>query len=203
MCYKFLLPIALLSGLLTEGRAVEYFVRPIVDSVNPHVMAGATATGWGLCTGIYWQSGPGDFEKEISLEFERARWSGTDSMGIVQASEGETIIPVLVNFRANFVPDKRLDFVHIYFGPCVGAMKATATSIVTVGGQTTYASSSDFDFAWGATAGLLIRITQKLDIDVGYRLLGTSDTKFQFNGEGFRTGKYTIDGWYAGIGWRF
>ena len=203
MSWKLVLPIALFSSLIIEGRADDFFVRPIICEMNPHVVDGAKATGWGACAGYYWQDGPTDAMKELSIEFERAKWDGSLSGSGGQGTANETVVPVLANLRVIFTPDDRFSMLRMYFGPCIGFMSAAARIDLTGGGQTTSLSSSDFDFAWGGTAGIQISIIKKLDIDIGYRILGTTDTKFQFDGQKLRTGKYTIDGWFIGVGTQF
>ncbi len=203
MSWKLVLPIALFSSLIIEGRADDFFVRPIICEMNPHVVDGAKATGWGACAGYYWQDNPTDVMKEVSIEFERAKWDGSLSGSGGQGTANETVVPVLVNLRVIFVPDDRFSSLRMYVGPCIGFMSAAARIDLTGGGQTTSLSSSDFDFAWGGTAGIQISTIKKLDIDIGYRMLGTTDTNFQFNGQKLRTGKYTIDGWFIGVGKQF
>jgi opacity protein-like surface antigen len=190
-------------GFLSDGRADEYFFRPIVSSVNPHVIAGASATGLGFCTGLYMGTDEFGFEKEVSIEFERAKWSGVETAPGQQFNVSETMMPIVLNLRANFAPDSRYRKLRMYIGPCIGAASVNAKIKLTGGAQDQYASNSDLDFAWGCTAGFLFHLDPRADIDIGYRVLGTSDTKFTLAGRSFSTGKYTMDGWYVGVGLRF
>src|SRR5664280_2290758 len=120
MSHKSLVSIALLLGILAQGRAAEYFVRPIVSRVDPHVMADSRATGLGFCAGVYWRTSQDDLEKEISVEFDRAKWSGSESDGFNLYNVSETMMPIVLNLRVNVCPDSDLKRLRFYIGPCFG-----------------------------------------------------------------------------------
>ena len=203
MSHKSLVSIALLLGILAQGRAAEYFIRPIVSRVDPHVIADSRATGLGFCAGIYWRNDQDNLEKEISVEFDRAKWSASVSDGFNLYNESETMMPIVLNLRVNVCPDSDLKRLRFYIGPCFGVARSTAKVHVTGEGEDLYSSDSDWDLAWGASVGFLIRVTSKVDIDIGYRRLGASNTKFQLMDESIASGTNTLDGLYLGVGMRF
>ena len=105
MNYKSLVTTALFLGILTQGRAVDSFIGPIVIDVDPHVAGASSATGFGFCTGVYWRTDQQDMEKEISFEIWKAKWSGWDAQGVRRDSFSDTLMPLMLNFRVNVAPD--------------------------------------------------------------------------------------------------
>jgi hypothetical protein len=199
-----LLSIALLMGTLAAVRADEFFVEPIVSSVNPHVVANVKGTGLGLCGGKFFGTDEIGVEKEISFQFDRVKFTTSGMASAQHYDSSETLMPVVVNLRANFAPDSRYRKLRMYIGPCIGAARV-ATNIGYTGGgaPSQYGSSTDWDLVYGGSIGLMFRFDNRAHLDIGYRILGTTSTKISLPRESYATGNYTVESWYMGVGVRF
>ena len=202
MKYQTIASIALLLGIATQSHS-EMFIRPIVSSVNPSTSGISNATGVGFCTGVYWREKTEDVEKEISFEFLRANWSADASDAGYNGHASATFMPLLLNLRVNVCPDNDLKLLRLYIGPSFGETRATAKLHITGNGADFYASDSDWSFSWGGSAGFLIRVSERVDIDVGYRYLSASESKFSYQGSTFSTGTNKANIYYCGVGVRF
>lgn len=202
MNYKSLVTIALLLGILTQGRAADTFIGPIVTEVDPHVAGASSATGLGFCTGVYWRTAQEDLEKEISLEVWRAKWSGWDARGVRQDSFSDTLMPLLLNLRVNVAPDSDLKQLRVYLGPSIGMARVNGRDHITGGGMDQSFDDSVWNMVWGGTAGFMIRLTPKIEIDLGYRLLVIAKTTYHYQGQGYGFGRRATNVFSLGVGIR-
>jgi opacity protein-like surface antigen len=203
MNYKSLVTIALFSGILTQGRAVDAFIGPIVTEVDPHIAGASSATGFGFCTGVYWRTGQEDLEKEISFEAWRAKWTGWDARGVRQDSFSDTFMPLMLNLRANIAPFSDYKRLRVYIGPSVGMARANGRDHIVGGGMNQFYDDSVWNVVWGGTAGIIFRLTERLDINLGYRLLVVSKTTYEYQGQGYGFGRRAMNVFSLGMGIRF
>ena len=194
---------ALFLGLLTQGRAADSFIGAIVTEVDPHVAGASTATGLGFCTGVYWRTGQEDLEKEVSFEFWSARWTGRDALGVRQDSFSDTLMPLMLNFRVNVAPDSSLKKLRVYIGPSIGMTSAHGRDQITGGGMNQSFDDTVWNMVWGGTAGLKIRVTPTVDIDLGYRVLVIAKTTYRYQGQGYGFGQRATNVFSLGVGMRF
>jgi opacity protein-like surface antigen len=194
---------ALFLGLLTQGRAADSFIGAIVTEVDPHVAGASTATGLGFCTGVYWRTGQEDLEKEVSFEFWSARWTGRDALGVRQDSFSDTLMPLMLNFRVNVAPDSDYKNLRVYFGPSIGMARMNGRDHITGGGMDQRFDDSVWNMVWGGTAGLKIRVTPTVDIDLGYRVLVIAKTTYRYQGQGYGFGQRATNVFSLGVGMRF
>jgi opacity protein-like surface antigen len=203
MNYKSLVTIALFSGILTQGRAVDAFISPIVTQMDPHVAGASNATGLGFCTGVYWRTGQDDLEKEISFEYWKAKWTGWDAKGVRQDSFSDTLEPLMLNLRANIAPISDYKWLRVYIGPSVGMARANGRDHITGGGMNQYFDDSVWNMVWGGTAGFIFRLSQRVDINIGYRLLVLPKTTYDYQGQGYGFGRRALNVVSLGVGMRF
>jgi len=203
MNYKSLVTIALFLGISTLGRAADSFIGPIVTELDPHVAGASTATGIGFCTGVYWRTAQEDLEKEISFEFWRAKWTGWDAKGVRQDSFSDTLMPLMLNFRANLAPVSDYKRLRVYIGPSIGIARVNGRDQITGGGMNQHFDDSVWNTVWGGTAGFIFRLTPRVDINLGYRLLVMSKTTYHYQGQGYGFGRRAIDVFSLGVVMRF
>jgi opacity protein-like surface antigen len=194
---------ALFLGLLTQGRAADSFIGAIVTEVDPHVAGASTATGLGFCTGVYWRTGQEDLEKEVSFEFWSARWTGRDALGVRQDSFSDTLMPLMLNFRVNVAPDSSLKKLRVYIGPSIGMARVNGRDQITGGGMNQHFDDSVWNTVWGGTAGFIFRLTPRVDINLGYRLLVMSKTTYHYQDQSYGLGRRAIDVFSLGAVMRF
>lgn len=203
MNYKSLVACAIFLGVLTQGRAADYFIGPIVTEVDPHVAGASSATGLGFCTGVYWRTDQQDLEKEVSFECWSARWTGWDARGVRQDTFSDTLMPLMLNFRVNIAPDSELKRLRVYIGPSIGMARTDGKDHITGGGMNQSFDDSIWNVVWGGTAGVKIRLTQRLDLDLGYRVLVVSKTTYEYQGQGYGFGRRALNVLSLGLGMRF
>jgi len=190
MNYKSLVTTALVLGFLTQGRAVDTFIGPIVIQVDPHIAgASSNATGWGFVTGVYWRTDQDELEKEVSFECWRAKWSGSAARGVRSDAFSDTLMPLMLNLRANAVVDSDYKWLRVYLGPSIGLSRANGKDHITGGGMNQHFDDSIWKMVWGGTTGLIFRVNQRVDINLGYRFLVVSKTTYQYQGQGYGFGR--------------
>jgi opacity protein-like surface antigen len=63
----------------------------------------------------------------------------------------------------------KTDPVRVYLGASAGYTFLKASFTGTLAGFTASNSASETDFTWGGGAGILFKVAERTDIDVGYR----------------------------------
>ena len=189
-------------GLATAAFAGG-FVRPIIGIADPSTDGYSSATTAGLCAGYYWNSETSSISKEASLEIGYTKWTYRGDVDGYGVRAKEEYLPVLLNLRAHFPLGKELERVRFYFGPSLGLAQARGTVKVSDDEDTYSASVSDWSFCYGGTAGFVFQLTDKVDLDVGFRLLRLEGSDFDVEGYQLETEASTTKIWYAGLGYRF
>lgn len=189
-------------GLATAGLA-ETFVRPIIGIADPSTDGYSSATTGGLCAGYYWHGENASVTKEASLELGYTRWTYRGDLEGYSVRAKEEYLPVLLNLRAHFPMGQNLDRVRFYFGPSLGLAQARGSAKVKVGSTTYSGSATDWAFCYGGTAGFVFQLSDKVDLDLGFRLLRLEGSDFDVGGSHFEGEASTTKIWYAGLGYRY
>jgi opacity protein-like surface antigen len=142
-------------------------------------------------------------EKEISFEFWRAKWSGSAARGVRQDAFSDTLMPLMLNFRVNFAPDSNCKWLRVYLGPSIGTAKVNGKDHITGGGMDQSFDDSVWNTVWGGTAGFIIRLNQKVDINLGYRLLVIAKTTYRYQDQSYGFGQRATNVYSLGVNMRF
>jgi opacity protein-like surface antigen len=62
---------------------------------------------------------------------------------------------------------------------------------------------SVWNTVWGGTAGFIIRLNQKVDINLGYRLLVIPKTTYRYQNQSYGFGRRATNVFSLGVGMRF
>ena len=179
------------------------FARPIIGIADPSTDGYSSATTAGLCAGYYWNSETSSITKEASLEIGYTKWTYRGDVEGYGVRAKEEYLPVMLNLRAHFPLGKELERVRFYFGPSLGLAQARGSIKVSDGEDTYSGSVSDWSFCFGGTAGFVFQLTDKIDLDVGFRLLRLEGSDFDVEGYSVESETSTTKIWYAGLGYRF
>lgn len=175
--------------------AQEGFIRPELSynfadlsvSSNPGVDL-KDAVGYGVAGGARFGA---QNEHEISLSVGILDFSTTSSDPAAAISGKIKTVPILANYRYYF--GAKADSMRCYLAPSAGYSDVKVDTTVTVGNNTARFSSSGTDFTWGAGLGLLFKVADKVDMDLGYRYQEVKESD----------GKLKVNTVYAGINFRF
>lgn len=159
---------AIATLLITLGSSAraEGFVRPSLFYVWPTMSGASSAAGVGFAAGS--RFGP-QIEHELSFEGDWVKWDESASYSGQHVSGSLTSVPCLLNYRYYF--GKAASTGRFYVGPSAGFARTTA-AVSAIGSDTRVsASDSSWSAAFGASAGLVFRLAEKVELDVGYRYL--------------------------------
>ena len=62
---------------------------------------------------------------------------------------------------------------------------------------------SVWNMVWGGTVGLMFRINQRVEVNLGYRVLVVPKTTYEYQGQGYGFGKRAMDILSLGVNYRF
>lgn len=192
---RLLLFVSILTAFTVHG-ATTAFIRPIVSVIQTSTQAYGSSTGIGVCGGVCL----GDKgQHEVSLETDYTSWGFDTRVGNVRVNGDEKYQLFVVNYRYHFVfpSHEKLNF---YAGPSLGFVVSTLSVTASGYGSATSTSSSA---SWGVGAGAIYRVTDHIDIDVGYRNQYIVGTSYAVHGYTYTTENTTVGAVYAGIGFRF
>lgn len=194
--YKLRLALALFlsASALT---AAESFIRPIISSVHPDTDGYSSAIGVGLASGIYF--GPNNTQ-ELSFEWSHVRWDSDDTIAGIRVKGRETYMPFMVNYRFHFKPSEN---VAIYIGPSAGVASTQVDANLSGAGLRASVSDSDWVSTYGGTGGVILKLTKRIDLDVGYRYMRLGGGEYNVQGFKYETDDAGAKAFYAGIGLRF
>jgi opacity protein-like surface antigen len=183
----------------TCAYAQQGFIRPEL-SYNFASLNGSDATGFKTKNSVgYGVTGGGYFgaqnEHEIGLGIGIEDFSLSSTVASVTVSGKAKTVPVLVDYRYCF--GAMTDMARFYVGPYAGYTNIKYNVRATVGPTTVATdSSSGSSFTWGAGLGVLFKVADKIDADLGYRYIGglkISDSNI----------KAKVGSLYAGVNFRF
>lgn len=163
------LPQIVLFSFLTvlSSQAAETFIKPLVSYVAPSTEGYSDAGAVGFAAGT--RIG-GNNEHEFSFETHYAQWDAKFRSPGLNADGTQRFVPNLVGYKIRGNGINTLENVTFYIGPNVGA-----TYIQTEGKASGVISGRDSHSAWvltyGGSAGFIINLSKRLELDIGYRFL--------------------------------
>jgi len=190
-----LLGLGILSVLSVRA---ETFVRPVAYYVHP------TAEGYddngaaGLAVG---RSFGAQSEHELSFEIAYTRWTDEFSGYGAKVSGNENYLPLLANYR--FYAGSKQDKVRAYVGPSLGFTRAWVDIHGVASGQSFSISSGDWAFTYSGVVGAVVRLTDKLNLDFGYRYLAAEKTTYSAFGYSIEAEGAKAHMGYAALSCRF
>jgi opacity protein-like surface antigen len=175
----------------------NFFIRPLVYWVHPtaegYSDAGAAGLSFGAVSGA-------KKEHEISVEFAYTYWSSSQTAPGFSVSGKEHYLPILMNYRYLFGSEQSK--VRFYVGPSIGFTR----NWIEVKGRSNYATYSvttgDWSFTVSGSAGVLIKLANKIDLDVGYRYLHSDGGKYTVAGYRFEGEAGKAHMFYGGLNFR-
>ena len=177
-------------------KKTEYFIRPLVAYVKP--TDGDSATGFGFAAGGCFGAKK---EHELSFDWNYAEWDESLTDSDVSVSGSIKYMPYLLGYRYYFGPEALK--ARFYAGASAG-MTSVDVSVLAVGSGMTFSGS---DTAWGSTlagsVGVKVRLTEKADLDLGYRYQHTNGPTITLAGEGIELDDLKAHIFYLGVGFRF
>ncbi len=193
-----LVALATLFTALSGSANAEGFVRPSLLFVSPTMAGASTATGFGFAAGG--RFGPRS-EHEISLEGDWVKWDESASYAGYRVSGALKYTPILVNYRYYF--GSAASPARFYLSPTSGFAGTTA-EVSAIGPEVNLGiGDTTWSFAWGAGAGVAIRLAPKIDLDVGYRFLCVKGSDVTISGTTVTLDDARAHILYAGVSFRF
>jgi opacity protein-like surface antigen len=192
---------ATLMAAASSSVAADYFVRPLVSYVSPIGDAPST-DGYGVCAGTnIGQQNAHEFSFEMSL----VRWHEDNPSGAAYPYAGRFYRPAiryatyLINYRYHF--GDRNAKARFYLGPAVGRTYAQLES--SIFGFRTWTGDATWSTTWSGSAGVLVRVSPHVELDLGYRFVRIEGADFTLSGVPAKMGTSNSHVIYAGAGWRF
>jgi opacity protein-like surface antigen len=189
---------ALASVALAASVHAEGFLRPEVSYTFASVSVPGfsidldNAFGYGVAGGATFG---GEGQHEVGVSIGVLDYSVSTSLAGATGSGKVKTVPYVATYRYYFGP--KTAPARFYLGGAAGWANVKVNASVTSGGITARASESDTDFVWGVGLGAVFKVTERVDIDAGYRYqelqqpVGAVDAKIKSN---------TL---YAGVNFRF
>lgn len=191
--------IAVLAGLaLTTAAHAEGFIRPELS----YTFASVSVPGFSIDLDnafAYGVTGGATFgaeaQHELGVSIGVIDQSVTTGLAGATASGNVKTVPYMAGYRYYFAAKAAPARFYLTGGAGWASVKFDAR--VNVAGVTARASGSDTDFIWGVGAGVMFKVTERIDIDAGYRYqeltqqVGSVDAKIKSNVV------------YAGVNFRF
>lgn len=110
---------------------------------------------------------------------------------------------VLASAYAEFAPES---WIRPYVGAGLGAGNLSidsAKETLPTGGQRSYADRSDWTFAWSLAAGVTMDISERIEIDAGYRYVNFGEAESGLASDGSRLSLDTVETHEVRIGMHF
>ena len=183
--------LATFLAICVSAYAQEGFIRPEL-SYNTVKISGDNdslkdAFGYGIAGGAYFGA---QSEHELGLSvgiinFDFKSIADTDFKGSVKT------VPLLVNYR--YYIGTKADAVRFYLAPSAGYTFLKLEDSFSDGEEVWSDDISETDFTWAIGAGVVFKVADKIDVDVGYRFL-----QVRANG-----GHANVNSLYVGGNFRF
>ncbi len=190
-----LLGLCILSVLSARAetfvRSVAYYVHPTAEGYDDNGAAG-------LAVG---RSFGAQAEHELSFELAYTRWTESFSGYGAAVSGSEHYLPLLANYR--FYTGSKQDKARFFAGPSIGFTRAWVDIHGVSGSQSFSINSVDWAFTWSGVAGVSIRLTEKLNLDFGYRYLAAEKTTYSAFGYSIETEGAKAHMGYAALSCKF
>jgi len=194
---KFVALVTVLMALAHSAHA-EGFIRPSLLYVSPTMSGASTATGFGLAVGG--RFGP-QAAHELSFEGSWVKWDESANYAGYAVSGSLKYAPCLLNYRYYF--GQAASATRFYIGPSAG-FACTTASVSAIGPNVNVAvSDSTSSAAYGASLGLVFKLAQKVDLDLGYRYLFVKGNQVTIAGTTVTLDDAKAHVLYAGVSFRF
>ncbi len=188
---------AVLTALAGTARA-EGFIRPSLLFVSPTMSGASTATGFGLAAGG--RFGP-KAAHEVSLEGAWVSWDESASYAGYHVSGTLKYQPLLITYRYYFGTAESP--ARLYLSPTGGFARTTA-EVNAIGSDVNLSvGDSTWSAAYGAGAGVAIRLAPRIDLDLGYRYLHVKGSSVTVSGATVTLDDANAHILYAGVSFRF
>jgi opacity protein-like surface antigen len=188
---------AALLALATTLNAAS-FLRPYAAYVNPSQEGYSDAGAVGFALGI--QTGTQE-EHEFSFDWSYTRYDSEGWIGGYSFNGTEKYMPYLASYR--FVFGKKESRARLYVGPSLGYTNIRADASVSGYGVRATASCSAWAPTGAGSAGVLLKLTDMLGLDVGYRYIHIGSTDVKVAGVNVELGDVDVHSLYAGLSFRF
>lgn len=189
--------VVMLAGAAASASA-DTFIRPAAYYVSPttdgYSSAGAGAVSIGFSRGE-------NLQHEFSMEVAYVRWNSSTNVSGIAVSGSEHYMPYLANYR--FLFGQKGDTLRAYIGPAIGVMN----SRIDVSARSRFGSFSDSSSAWAfaaaGSAGVVLKLSDKVNLDIGYKYLHAEAASYTIAGVNLEAGAARAHMLGAGIGIRF
>ena len=168
------LPLTLLclgSMAVVRPAMAEMFVRPSVMYVSFQNSGYSNKTGLSLAAGTTLGAGA---EHELGLEIVLMDWALSQDLNaggpfVFPTTGSGHLVPYLANYRYRFgAKDAQLRY---YLGPSLGLANYRGDLTQIRSGVIANATVSQWSAVYGGTVGVTVKLTDMLELDVGYRYL--------------------------------
>ena len=189
------LAVAACLAISTCAYAQEGFIRPELSynfaklSANGNSWLGLKdAVGYGVAGGATFGA---QNEHEVGLSIGFLDFTPTSSLPASSITGKIKSVPVMANYRYYF--GAKTASLRFYLAPSIGYSSDKVDYTLNVSGGSFHHTSSGTDFTWGAGLGVLFKVADKVDVDVGYRYVAVDYTD----------AKAKIGALFAGVNFRF
>jgi opacity protein-like surface antigen len=174
------------------------FVRPYAAYVHPSADGYSDAGALGVAIGT--QTGTRN-QHEFSFDWAYTKYNAEVRVGAYSATGTEKYMPYLASYRYLFgAKDAKARF---YAGPSLGYTNLLVTASIAGPGVALSGASSSWAFTAAGSTGVLVALTDRIALDVGYRFtrIGSADVKVAR--ATFELGDVNVHAAYAGVSFRF
>jgi opacity protein-like surface antigen len=193
-----ILAAGLLLAALCSSASAESFFRPLFSFDSPVNTGFGSTGGYGFVTGARLGAAQ---EHELSFEWHYNRWNVSASYDRFSVSGGETNMPFLLNYRHHF--GTSADQIRFYAGPALGLTSTKLSLNATAPGSLVSVDNTAWAFTASGSLGVLIKLTDKTDLDLGYRYLWTKGRDFSVGPTSVSVDDRQTHMVYTGLNFRF
>ena len=201
MKLRILAATALLATLGGTARA-ESFVRPILSYDSPTNAGFGSAMGYGVAFGTWFGAGK---DHEVSFEWHYTDWNYSQPYSGYSVAGGEKNMPLLVNYR--YQSGNAQSPVRFYIGPSLGFtrthLQVTANFPTFAPGPAIVVDETDWSFTWSGATGIIVKISDRADLDIGYRYLHFQGRNFGVGSSNVVVDDHKANIAYLGVNFRF
>jgi len=184
--------------LISTPTFADGFVRPLVEFISPHEEGYSTKAGAGVAVGTLF--GP-QRQHEISFECAGTRWNTAQVTSAGVAAVSERFVSCLLNYRYHFGPATAP--VRFFAGPALGVTNNSIDLAWVRSSGVAAGRASPWSFTWSGSAGIGFKLTEKIELDAGYRFLHVQSYNTIIAGSAYLGRASEADVFYAGVGFRF
>lgn len=195
---------ALAALVITSQASAQYFVRPMITYLDPHEGQFSSEVGFAVSAGKYLGA---QQQHELSLDVGVAKTEHTGGNPFITISAEMEYLPVLAKYQYHYPLRAASIPASIYVGPAVGVTRMSFSlnerTVIPFGTSVVSGSDDQWNFTWGGSAGVLIKVARNVDIDVGFRYLEVQGADYDLGFASMEMEKTSPTFFYAGVGFRF